>query len=128
MVDKDREIVLALVTFPGEEAAAELARRLLAEGLVACVNVVPGVRSLYPWEGAIQDETEVLALMKSRRAEVDRLVRRVVELHPYETPAVSVLTPDAVAEGYAAWLHGILDGPRSLSDGPQGVLEGEGQA
>ena len=109
MVDKDREIVLALVTFPGEEAAAELARRLLAEGLVACVNVVPGVRSLYPWEGAIQDETEVLALMKSRRAEVDRLVRRVVELHPYATPAVSVLTPDAVAEGYAAWLHGVLD-------------------
>ena len=70
MVDKDREIVLALVTFPGEEAAAELARRLLAEGLVACVNVVPGVRSLYPWEGAIQDETEVLNMRVQPAEEV----------------------------------------------------------
>ena len=109
MVNEDREIVVALVTFPGEEAAAALARQLLEERLVACVNLVPRVRSLYRWEGAIQDETEVLGLMKSRRSSAEALVRRVEELHPYDTPAVSILTPDAVGDRYAAWLLGVLE-------------------
>ncbi len=108
MVNKEREIVLALATFPGEEEAAALARQLLAEGLVACVNIVPGVRSLYRWEGAVQDESEVLALMKTHRSLADELVRRVVELHPYDTPAVSVLSPHAVARDYGAWVTGLL--------------------
>lgn len=109
MVNKDRETVLALATFPGEEAAAELAKRLLEERLVACVNIVPGVRSLYRWEGELQDEPEVLALMKTRRGLADQLVRRVVELHPYQTPAVSVLSPHVVAAEYGAWVMGVLD-------------------
>jgi len=108
MVNQDREIVLALATFPGEAAAAELARVLLDEGLVACVNIVPGVRSLYRWEGVIHDEPEVLALMKSCGSLAQRLVARVVELHPYETPAVSVLSPQLVAEKYGAWVREAL--------------------
>jgi periplasmic divalent cation tolerance protein len=110
MVNKDREIVLALATFPGEEVAAALARQLLAEGLVACVNILPGVRSLYRWEGEVQDEPEVLAFMKSRRELADELVERLVELHPYETPAVSVLSPHAVAREYGAWVTDELRG------------------
>ncbi len=110
MVNKEREIVLALATFPGEEAAAGLAQQLLAEGLVACVNILPGVRSLYRWEGEIQDEPEVLALMKTHRSLADRLVERVVELHPYETPAVSVLSPHVVARDYGAWVTAELCG------------------
>ena len=114
MVNKEREIVLVLATFPGEEAAAALARQLLAEGLVACVNIIPGVRSLYRWQGEIQDEPEVLAFMKTHRSLADELVQRVVELHPYETPAVSILSPHAVAREYGAWVTDELrrDGDR----------------
>ena len=60
------------VTMPDKERAASLARALVDEGLAACVNIVPGVRSVYQWDGRLQEEEEVLCLIKTRQAVFDR--------------------------------------------------------
>ena len=60
------------VTMPDEERATALARTLVEEGLAACVNIVPGVRSVYQWEGRLQEDEEVLCLVKTRPSVFDR--------------------------------------------------------
>ncbi|MCP5118160.1 MAG: divalent-cation tolerance protein CutA, partial [bacterium] len=65
-----------------------LARTLVAEKLAACVNVVPGVRSFYRWEGAVQEDSELLLVAKTRAGRGEALAARVKELHPYDLPEV----------------------------------------
>jgi periplasmic divalent cation tolerance protein len=96
--------VVALSTLPSMEKAAELARTLVAERLVACVNLVPGVRSIYAWKGELCDEAEVLCVMKTRRDRVDALRTRLPALHPYEVPELVVLPVGAGHAPYLAWL------------------------
>ena len=74
------------VTMPDKERATALARALVDEGLAACVNIVPGVRSIYRWDGRLQEEEEVLCLIKTRQAVFDRARDRILALHPYEVP------------------------------------------
>ena len=93
-----------LVTCPDADMAAGLARTLVEEGLAACGNVIPGVRSIYRWEGNICDETEVLLLLKSRLQVYDRLEARIRALHPYATPEILALTPDQGSAPYLAWI------------------------
>jgi periplasmic divalent cation tolerance protein len=109
MGNPERQVVLALVTFPDETVAADIARTLLEERLVACVNLLPGVRSLYRWEGRVEDDAEVLGVLKTARDRVEALTRRVVELHPYDTPEVVAIDPAAVEGRYGAWALGQID-------------------
>jgi periplasmic divalent cation tolerance protein len=80
--------VVVLSTLPDAEQAAEIARVLVEEQLAACVNLVPGVRSIYRFEGVMQDEREVLAIIKTTRERYADLAQRLVELHPYDVPEV----------------------------------------
>ncbi|MGD2218424.1 MAG: divalent-cation tolerance protein CutA [Gemmatimonadales bacterium] len=96
--------VLVLVTAPDGECAEALARRLLEERLVACVNIVPGLRSLYWWEGAVQTSDEVLMLLKARRSDIDALTERVRGLHPYEVPEVIAADISGGLRAYLDWL------------------------
>jgi periplasmic divalent cation tolerance protein len=82
--------------------AESLARRLLEKRLAACVNILPGARSIYRWRGAIEESPECLLLMKSRRGLFDQLRSEIERLHSYEVPEVVVL---AIAEGSAAYLN-----------------------
>jgi len=86
--------------------AGEIAARLVDEGLAACVNVVPGLRSLYRWKGERQDDPETLLLAKVPRPGLEALARRLVELHPYEVPEVLVLDVAQGAPAYLAWVLG----------------------
>src|SRR5678816_2867360 len=70
------------VTMPDKERATSMARLLVDEGLAACVNVVPGVRSIYQWDGRLQEEEEVLCLIKTRQAVFERARDRILALHP----------------------------------------------
>lgn len=97
-------VVLVLTTLPDAARAEELARRLLEEHLIACANLLPGVRSLFRWNGELQQEAEVLVLMKTRRRRVPELLRRVPELHPYELPEVLALPVEAGLDAYCAWV------------------------
>jgi periplasmic divalent cation tolerance protein len=99
------DAIVVLVTTPSAEKAAQLARTLVEEGLAACGNVVPGLRSIYRWEGRVQDEPEALLLLKSRAGAFEALRRRIVELHPYDVPEVLRLGVEAGHEPYLAWIR-----------------------
>jgi periplasmic divalent cation tolerance protein len=103
------DAILVMVTAPTADKAAELARMLVEEGLAACGNVVPGLRSIYRWEGQVHDEPEVLLLLKTRAAHFEALRERVVQVHPYQCP--EVLRVD-VTDGHAPYLQWIRDNVR----------------
>ena len=100
------DAVVVLVTTPTPERAAELARTLVEERLAACGNVVPGLRSIYRWEGKVQDEAEALLVLKTTRARFEALRDRVLALHPYEVPEVIALPVEAGSARYLAWIAG----------------------
>ncbi len=102
------EAMVVLITAPNEESAAELAKTLVNEGLLACANLVPRVRSIYRWQGKLCDEAETLLVCKTTRAALDRLKTRVASLHSYETPEVLALPVEAGAEKYLAWVTGSV--------------------
>ncbi|HEX8436419.1 divalent-cation tolerance protein CutA [Archangium sp.] len=105
------DAILVLVTAPTADKAAEIARMLVEEELAACGNVVPGLRSIYRWEGKVHDEPEALLILKTRAPLFEALRQRVVELHSYQCPEVLRLD---VAEGHAPYLQWIRDNVRSL--------------
>jgi periplasmic divalent cation tolerance protein len=95
---------VVLLTAPDAASAEGLARALVDERLAACVNVVPGVRSFYRWEGRVEDAAEWLLVVKTRADRTAALAARVRELHSYELPEVLEL---AVAGGSAAYLDWV---------------------
>lgn len=104
------DLVLALSTAPDAEQARRIGQALVEERLIACANLVPGLTSIYRWEGRVQVEGEVLIIMKTRRALVPRLKERLPQLHPYGVPEL-VVTP--VVEGldpYRRWVRDETDG------------------
>lgn len=97
---------LILTTAPPERAP-ELARTLLEAKLIGCCNLIPGVRSLYWWEGAIQDDAEVVLLMESPVEHVERAVERLAAIHPYSVPKILVIDPASANAPYLAWLRDV---------------------
>ena len=77
----------------------------MTEKLVACVNVMPGLRSIYAWEGKVCDEQEVLCVLKTRRALFAAVRDRVVALHPYQIPEIIALPLVDGSAPYLAWLR-----------------------
>ena len=110
MSEAPTDAILVLVTAPTADVAASLARALVEEGLAACGNLMPGVRSIYRWEGKVHDEPEVLLVLKSRAPLFEALRARVVALHPYQCPEVLQLD---VAAGHAPYLRWIADNVRT---------------
>lgn len=102
---------VVLTTCPDEPTAQALARRLVEERLAACVNRVVGLRSTYRWEGAIQDEPEVLLIAKTTGERLANLCARIEELHPYEVPEAIALPVAFGAERYLDWIGQTLAGP-----------------
>ena len=100
------DALVVLVTTPTPERAAEIARAVVEERLAACGNVVPGLRSIYRWEGKLQDEGEALLVLKTTRARFEELKQRVLSLHPYQVPEVIALPVQAGSAPYLAWIAG----------------------
>lgn len=100
------DIVAAWTTLPPEADAAAFARRLVEDRVAACVTVQGPVRSIYRWQGAIEEEPEQLVLIKTTRARVAALRERVVELHPYDVPELIVVP---VIDGNAAYLRWVAE-------------------
>lgn len=99
------DYVLVLVTAPPGEAE-RLARLAIERELAACVNLVPGLRSIYRWQGRICEDGEVLLLLKTRSALVPALREQLVAAHPYELPEVIALP---IVAGHAPYLHWIAE-------------------
>jgi periplasmic divalent cation tolerance protein len=99
------DFLVVLVTAPDVETAARIGRTVVEERLAACVNVIPGLRSIYEFEGQLCDEAEALCLFKTRRSLYPALRDRVSALHPYQVPEVIALP---LAEGNAPYLTWLL--------------------
>ena len=98
------ELLLVFCTFPNSEDAAQVAQQLVGDGLVACVNILRDVRSIYFWQGEIVNATEVLCLMKTQSENYRELVQRLGEMHPYAVPEIVGVRPSAVNEPYLKWV------------------------
>lgn len=102
------EMLLVFTTFAAEEDAARVVRTLVEERLIACGNLLPQARSLYRWQGAVEDQREVVAILKTRKQDWAALQSRLHELHPYETPECVAVRIAAGAPKYLAWLDESL--------------------
>jgi periplasmic divalent cation tolerance protein len=102
----DNDVLVVLCTCPDESVAVAIARKLVGERLAACVNVVPRVVSIYEWEGAVQQDTEVLAIIKTTRRCYPGLEAAIVAQHPYELPEIIAVTIDSGLNRYLEWISG----------------------
>ena len=97
--------VIALTTLPADADASELGRTLVAERLVACVNVLSPMQSIYRWQEAVEQASERQLIMKTAAARVEELQARLAALHPYEVPELLVLPVADGGAAYLAWLE-----------------------
>ena len=103
------EMLIVFTTFAHGDDAARVVRALVEERLIACGNLLPAARSLYRWEGKVQDQAEVVVLMKTRKQDWTALISRLHELHPYDTPECVAVRVAAGAPKYMAWLEAALE-------------------
>jgi periplasmic divalent cation tolerance protein len=101
----DEEVRVVLITAPDADTGASLARTLVEERLAACVNLVPGIRSIYRWKGVIEEGDEVLMVVKTQAARCEALAARVNELHPYDVPEVLELPIGGGSQAYLDWVR-----------------------
>jgi len=101
----DAQILMVMSNVPDAATAQGLARLLVETKLAACVNILPGVQSVYRWRGQIEQAEEVTLLIKTTREKYAQLQQTLVDAHPYDVPEV-IAWP--LAEGYAPYLHWVV--------------------
>lgn len=100
----ESQALVVYCTCPDQAAAEYIAEAVVSERLAACVNLVPGVTSIYRWQGEIQRDAELLLIIKTRRAVYPQLEARISELHPYQVPELIALPVQAGSAAYLAWI------------------------
>jgi periplasmic divalent cation tolerance protein len=98
------EVTVLFVSAPDEETGRRIARALVEERLAACVNVLPGMHSVYRWRGEVEEAAEVLLIAKTRAERAAALASRVRALHPYELPEVVALPVTDGSRAYLRWV------------------------
>jgi periplasmic divalent cation tolerance protein len=106
---------VALITIDTLEAARTLAQDLVKERLAACVTLVPGVESVYEWEGAIHQDREFLMIVKTTDARFPALESAVRARHPYATPEILALASAQVSEAYRQWVERTVSADADIS-------------
>ena len=97
---------VVLITVKDAEEAEKIARGLLEDKLIACANIIQGVKSLFWWEGALDSANELMVVVKTRRVLFDKVVKKVRKLHSYNVPEIIALP---VIKGYNPYLKWIND-------------------
>ena len=100
-----QDVLLVLTNVPDEVTAHSIARQVVERRLAACVNVLPAVRSIYQWEGKVEEATEVTLLIKSTQGRYADLEAAIREAHPYDVPEVIAMP---VAAGLPAYLNWVV--------------------
>ncbi|MEM1083597.1 MAG: divalent-cation tolerance protein CutA [Verrucomicrobiota bacterium] len=100
------QILVVLCTFPDEEKARQIGAVLVERQVAACINLLPGLRSIYRWEGRIEEESEVLGVIKTTSEAYPALEAALLELHPYDTPEVLALPVEKGSAAYLKWVAG----------------------
>ncbi len=99
---------VVFITAPDEEVGAKIARTLVEKKLAACVNILKVSRSIYVWQGKIEDHPEVLLVIKTKEKLFDDIVQEVEKIHPYTVPEIIGFEIKKSAEKYAKWWDSIL--------------------
>lgn len=104
-------VLLCFATCPDTTCAERIATALVEEQLAACINIVPGLHSVYRWQGAVEHAGELLLLIKTTREHYPALQARLLQLHPHELPELIAVEP---AEGLPAYLRWVADMTRPV--------------
>ena len=96
--------LIVFMTAPSEDDAVEIARALVEAGLAGCVNIIKNMRSIYSWEGKIEDEKEVLMIAKTRKTLFKALTKKVKSIHRYSVPEIIAMPVIEGSEDYLKWL------------------------
>lgn len=100
---------LIYITTSESSESKKIARTLLEEKLVACTNIIPQINSLYLWKGEIEEDEESILIVKTKDDKVDQVIKRVEELHSYETPCILQLEVKNGSECYLQWMEDELN-------------------
>lgn len=100
------EAIIVLITCPNGRLAESIGSALVENRLAACVNIVPGITSIYRWEDKIQRDSEVMLIVKSSAQKQEQLKDAVLKLHSYTTPEFIIIKPSDVEQNYLKWLMG----------------------
>jgi periplasmic divalent cation tolerance protein len=96
--------VLVYTTYPSLVEAEQAARLLVEKGLAACVNILPGMRSIYRWQGKIEQADEVVMIVKTSSAQNEAVAAEVKRNHSYDTPAILFLPVEGGDTAYIDWI------------------------
>jgi periplasmic divalent cation tolerance protein len=99
--------IVVLVTAGSETEASSIAKALVEQGLVACVNILPGVRSVFQWEGKVTEEYEYLLVAKTVSQAFERVAAAVKAIHSYSVPEVIALPIQQGLPEYLAWVRDV---------------------
>ena len=106
------KVQIVLCSFPDISKARHIGTLLIEKQLVACVNLIPGVESIFSWEGKTTSEREVVAVFKTTSDRLVELEDELVALHPYEVPEFLIVTVDGGSKNYLKWVEEVIIGDR----------------
>jgi len=101
--------LIIISTFPSEESVADIAKKVIGNKLCACVNFTK-IRSVYSWQGKIEDQAEFIAIFKTTAKSARKLKTEIARLHPYDVPEIVELEMADVSKPYLSWLVESTDG------------------
>ncbi|MDP2754835.1 MAG: divalent-cation tolerance protein CutA [Nitrospirota bacterium] len=99
--------IVVFITASNEDEAARIAKALIGARLAGCVNLIKNIRSIYSWQGKVEDETEVLMIVKTQKSLFDSLMKKVKELHSYTVPEIIAIPIVEGSEDYLKWLREV---------------------
>ena len=109
------DYVVVFCTVPSKELGAALSQALLQAGLVACVNILPGVESHFVWQGKVEVDQELLLMIKTRSALVPRVTAHIRQQHTYDEPEVIAVPITGGSQGYLDWVRANTAGAGAAS-------------
>lgn len=98
---------VVLITVPNEEEAVKISKTLVEEKLAGCINIIKNIRSIYFWQGKIEDDSEVLMIIKTRSDLFEELEKRVKSMHSYTVPEIIGIKIKKGSENYLKWLDEV---------------------
>ncbi len=101
--------IMVFCTCPSQNIALEIARKIVEDKLAACASIIPGLTSIYTWEGKTETSSEVLLLLKTTEQSYPQLEKTLIHLHPYECPEVIGVPIEHGHKGYLQWLKNSVD-------------------
>lgn len=101
------DYIVVLITAPNEDEAVKISKSLVEEKLAGCVNIIKNVRSIYSWQGKIEDDAEVLMIVKTSSDLFEELEKKVKSIHSYTVPEIIGLQIKKGSEGYLKWLEEV---------------------